>query len=281
MDSKDQTPARLFEDTSWLEYRLGEVRASLDITKPVPDLVVNASRGEKNVEYAGKTLVLNGVWAPGELQKVAVALLVRELEADNLHAFHASAIRYRGFSILLMSGEENHGKTMSLIEACRRGGEIIATETTVCDGEGIVHTGSHEVFLKKRAKGTERVDKPEAAGGVTKFFGALPSFRYAGIGSKIDLVVLPDIDGNFDNFVGAMDPFEKQYQTFICLSSFYLSGTLISPGIPMPNVDTDHHRRQRATYATHFGHRLYYFVRAPNPQMVLDSIERVLPELSS
>lgn len=279
VDSKDQTGGRLFEDTSWLEYRLGEVRASLDVTKPVPDLVVEASQGEKSVGYRGRTLFLNGSWAPGELQKIAVALLVRELEAHDLHAFHASAIRYRGLSILLMSGEENHGKTMSLIEACKRGGEIIATETTVCDREGIVRTGSHEVFLKKRAKGTERVDKPEAAGGVAKFFDGLPRFRYGGVGSKIDLVALPDIDGNFASFVGAMEPFEREYQTFICLSSFFLPGTLISPGIPMPDVDTDHHRLLRASYAARFGHRPYYFVRAPNPQTVVDSIERILPNL--
>jgi hypothetical protein len=50
---------------------------------------------------------------------------------------------------------------MSQIEACRRGGKLISTETTVIDEAGVAVAGSKTIFLKSRAKGTERADKAD------------------------------------------------------------------------------------------------------------------------
>ena len=50
-----------------------------------------------------------------------MAVLALRMEADGLHPFHASAVRYRGKTVLFLGGESNHGKSMGQIEACRRG----------------------------------------------------------------------------------------------------------------------------------------------------------------
>jgi hypothetical protein len=44
----------------------------------------------------------------------------------------------------------------------------------------------------------------------------------------------------------------------------------------MPLVDTDDLRRARAAFFHRFCDRPYYFVRAANPQVLLDEVERVL-----
>ena len=60
---------------------------------------------------------------------------------------------------MFLGGEANSGKSMSQIEGSRRGGFVVSTETTVTDERGWAVMGSKSVFLRKRAKGTERVDK--------------------------------------------------------------------------------------------------------------------------
>jgi hypothetical protein len=44
----------------------------------------------------------------------------------------------------------------------------------------------------------------------------------------------------------------------------------------MPIVDTESLRRARAAWVTKFSDRPYYFVRAANPQVLLDEVDKVL-----
>ena len=67
---------------------------------------------------------------------------------------------------------------MGQIEACRRGAQLVSTETTVIDEAGAVVIGSKEPFLKKRTEGTERADKAAPERGVDKFFGAMPTWEH-------------------------------------------------------------------------------------------------------
>ena len=98
-------------------------------------------------------------------------MLALRMEAVGLHPFHASAVRYRGRTVMFLGGESNHGKSMGQIEACRRGALLVSTETTVIDEDGRAVMGSKSAFLKKRTEGTERADKAAPERGVEKFFG--------------------------------------------------------------------------------------------------------------
>ena len=104
-------------------------------------------------------MTFSGPWPAGPIQKVVVAMLALRMEAVGLHPFHASAVRYRGRTVLFLGGESNHGKSMGQIEACRRGALLVSTETTVIDEAAGRSSGSKEPFLKKRTEGTERADK--------------------------------------------------------------------------------------------------------------------------
>jgi hypothetical protein len=121
---------------------------------------------------------LAGDWSVGAIQKVLVTMLALRMEAAGLHPSHSSAVRYQDTSILFLGGESNHGKSMGQIEACRRGGLLISTETTVIDEDIRAVMGSKSVFLReKRAKGTERADKAAPTQGVSKFWGDMPTWE--------------------------------------------------------------------------------------------------------
>jgi len=267
----------ILEDTSFLSYRVGEINVTSHPSKNQPDLILKPGKGKRAL-FVGQSLVLEGEWFEGEIQKVIVSLLVRELEKNDIHAFHSSAVEYRGKTILFMSGEENHGKTMSLIEACRRGAKIWGTESVLLDASGRILAGSRQVFLTRRSQGTERVDKPEPTVGTRKFFPNLPEFSYSNKSAgEVDFVILPHIDGNFDPFTSEMSQFEKEYQTYACLTSFYLPLNLIARGIPMPNVDSDELRYRRAKFVGSFASgRKYYLIRGSNPAVILDSLDSIL-----
>lgn len=51
---------------------------------------------------------------------------------------------------------------------------------------------------------------------------------------------------------------------------------LLSPGLPMPIIDTDELRVKRAYLAHRFARRPYFLIRARNPQLVSDEVERRL-----
>jgi hypothetical protein len=44
----------------------------------------------------------------------------------------------------------------------------------------------------------------------------------------------------------------------------------------MPLIDTEELRRARAAFVARFSERPFYFVRAANPQVLMDEVDRVL-----
>jgi len=262
-------------DPSFLTYRLGDVQISTEPTKVEPD-VIWKMQGQRNLTYEDGRLLMDGAYSDGEVQRILISLLVKALEDIDLFTFHASACYYRGRCVMFMSGEENHGKTMSLLEIAGRGGEVVAGESLICNRQGQIVSGSKDVFLRSRPRGAERIDKPPAMQGVNKFFDTVPTFRYHHGPTNTDLIVLPDIDGNFDAFVGEMESFEKEYQTFHCLGDFYILRSLISSRVPMPIVDDGEHRRKRAAFIADFARRPYYFMRGRSPKVIIDELDKIL-----
>lgn len=265
----------VLDDLNFLNYRLADVRISPQVTVPEPDIVWYQD-GPKDVLYDGRLFVFSGPWPAGPIQKAIVTMLALRMEEAGYHPFHASAVRYRGKTIMFLGGESNHGKSMGQIEACRRGGLLVSTETTVTDDDGIVRMGSKSVFIKKRTEGTERADKAAPERGVEKFFGAMPTWEEYTEPAPVDVVIVPSIDGNFDASLAEMIPFERQFQTFHSLQNYLLLNELLAPGFPMPIVDTVARRRRRADFITRFTERPYYFVRAATPQVLMDEVDRVV-----
>jgi hypothetical protein len=260
---------------SFMNYRLADVTLSQQPTLPAADIVIRQDE-PKDVSYDGRVMTFMGDWPAGPIQKVIVALLALKLEDRGLHPCHSSAVRYRGKSVLFLGGESNHGKTMGQIEGCKRGGQLISTETTVIDEQGVAVMGSKSVFLKKRTEGTERADKAAPEAGVAKFFGDMPTWEQFDALAPIDVVIVPAIDGNFATSAVEMGPFEKQFQTLHSLQNYFLLNELLAPGFPIPLVDREERRRRRAAFIARFCERPYYFVRAANPQLLMDEVDRVL-----
>jgi hypothetical protein len=265
----------VLDDMSFLNYRLADVRIDAEPSVGEPDVVWDQD-AEKDVTYDGRRITFAGPWPAGPIQKVVVAMLALRMEANGLHPFHASAVRYRDRTILFLGGESNHGKSMGQIEACRRGAALVSTETTVIDEGGVAVVGSKEPFLKRRTEGTERADKASPERGAEKFFGSLPSWEFHADPSTVDVVIVPAIDGNFDPSCAEMIPFERQFQTLHSLQNYFLLNELLAPGFPMPIIDTDPLRRARVDFVRRFAERPYFFVRAANPQVLLDEVDRVL-----
>jgi hypothetical protein len=265
----------VLEDMSFLNYRLADVRISPEVSLAEPDIVWNQS-GDKAITYDGRVMHFAGPWPAGPIQKVIVTMLALRMEAVGLHPFHSSAVQYRGQTVLFLGGESNHGKSMGQIETCRRGGLLVSTETTVIDEAGVAIMGSKSVFLKKRTEGTERADKAAPERGVEKFFGDMPTWDQLDEPTNVDIVIVPAIDGNFDPSTGAMIPFERQFQTLHSLQNYFLTNELLAPGWPMPVVDTDPLRKARAAFVERFCERPFFFVRAANPQVLLDEVDGIL-----
>lgn len=269
--------AHVLDDLNFLDYRLADVRIAPEVTAPEPDVVWHPE-GTQAIRYDGRAMHLAGPWPAGPIQKVIVALLALRMEEAGLHPFHSAAVRYRDQTVMFLGGESNHGKSMAQIEACRRGGLLVSTETTVTDEDGVVRMGSKAVFLKKRTEGTERADKAAPERGVAKFYGseALPTWEAFTEPAPVDVVVVPAIDGNFDASLVPMIPFERQFQTFHSVQNYLLLNELLAPGIPMPLVDTDALRSARAAFVARFTERPYHFVRAADPRTLMDEVDRVL-----
>jgi hypothetical protein len=265
----------VLDDMSFLNYRLADVRVSPEVTLAKPDVVWRQD-GDKAIAYDGDRMTFTGSWPAGPIQKVIVAMLALRMESVGLHPFHSSAVRYRDRTVLFLGGESNHGKSMGQIEACRRGGQLVSTETTVTDEAGVVRMGSKSVFLKRRTEGTERADKAAPERGVQKFFGDMPEWDVYEAPTPVDVVVLPAIDGNFDPSTSEMIPFEKQFQTLHSLQNYFLLNELLAPRLPMPIVDTEARRAARAAFVERFADRPYFFVRAATPQVLLDEVDQVL-----
>jgi hypothetical protein len=272
----DDVPGRVLENMDFLNYRLAAVHLEPEVTRPKPDLVWDKDAADLSVDWDGSTMRFAGDWAEGPIQKAIVTVLALRLEAHGLHPFHSAAVRYRDKTVLFLGGESNHGKSMCQIEACRRGGELISTETTIIDESGTVVMGSKTVFVKSRAKGTERADKAAPTRGVEKFFGEMPTWEDYDEPSDVDVVVVPAIDGNFDASTVEMGDFEKQFQTLHSLQNYFLTNELLAPGWPMPLTDTLELRKARAEYARAFCKRPFFFIRAATPQVLMDEADRVI-----
>ena len=271
-------PAResIVDDMDFLNYRLASVNMEDAVTVATPDVVWDVE-AEKDISYDGHAMHLAGDWTAGAIQKVLVTMLALRMEAVGLHPSHSSAVRYQDKSILFLGGESNHGKSMGQIEACRRGGLLISTETTVIDEDINAAMGSKSVFLReKRAKGTERADKAAPTQGVNKFWGDMPTWEEYNEISQIDVVVLPAIDGNFDPSTKKLGDFESQFQAFHSLQNYFLTNELLAPGFPMPLTDTEALRKARAAFSLKLGDRPFYFVRAATPQVLMDEVDQVL-----
>lgn len=271
-----QPLVHVLDEMTFLNYRLANVQIESEVTSPAPDVVWHQDAAAKDIRYEDNVLTLNGQWHQGELQKILVSMLALKMEISGLHAFHASAVRYRDLTIMFLGGETNHGKTMSQIEGCRRGGLVVSTETTVTDEQGWAVLGSKSVFLRVRAKGTERSDLPNQDEGVAKFFDQTPGFINYEEPSNVDLVILPAIDGHFDTRVVKMIPFEREYQTYHSLMNYFGSNQLLAQSLAMPIIDTDELRLKRADFCRRFCQRPYYLVWAKTPQLVWDEVERLL-----
>jgi hypothetical protein len=270
-----QPREHVLEDLNFLNYRLADVRISPEVTLAEPDIVIH-EEGDKSISYDGRVMTFRGPWPAGPIQKVVVAMLALRMEATGLHPFHASAVRYKGKTVMFLGGESNHGKSMGQIEACRRGALLVSTETTVVDETGRAVKGSKEPFIKKRTEGTERADKAAPEAGVALFFGSMPKWDLYTDPSNVDVVVVPAIDGNFSPSLGEMIPFEKQFQSLHSLQNYFLLNELLAADWPMPMVDTEPLRHARARWLTRFCERPYYFVRAATPQVLLDEVDKVL-----
>ena len=265
----------VLEDLTFLDYRLGKVLISPEVTLSSPDITWDQD-GERAIAYDGRTMHFSGPWPAGPIQKVVVAMLALRMEAVGLHPFHASAVRYRDKTVLFLGGESNHGKSMGQIEACRRGALLVSTETTVIDEDGRAVLGSKEPFLRKRTEGTERADKAAPDRGVAKFFGLMPTWTLFDEPTTMDVVIVPAIDGNFDPSVVEMIPFERQFQTLHSLQNYFLLNELLAVGHPMPIIDSDPLRTERAAFVARFAERPYFFVRAATPQVLLDQVDELL-----
>jgi hypothetical protein len=268
----------ILEEMTFLNYRLADVKLRSEIKKQKPDIVWNIAPPQKAIRYDGAQLTLDGIWEQGELNKIVVSMLALEMEKVGLHPFHSSAVRYRDTTILFLGGESNHGKSMSQIEGCRRGGFLISTETTVTDERGWAVMGSKNVYLRMRAKGTERADLPNQDEGVSKFFSENPPYINYDEPTDIDLVIMPGIDGHFDTKVVKMNRFEREYQTFHSLMNYLGLNQLLSPpGIVMPIIDTDGLRAKRGDFCSRFAaDRPYFMIRAKTPQLLFDEIEKLM-----
>jgi len=104
----------------------------------------------------------------------------------------------------------------------------------------------------------------------------MPTWELYTTPAPVDIVIVPAIDGNFDPSMNEMIPFERQFQTLHSLQNYFLTNELLAPGWPMPLVDNEQLRHKRAEFVERFSDRPYYFVRAANPQVLLDEVEKVI-----
>lgn len=271
------------EDMSFLNYRLGSVEVSHEITRERPDIIWYYDEAVKSIRYENEQLILTSFWEEGELNKIMVTMLANQMDKVGLHPFHSSSVVYKGHGILLVGGENNHGKSMTQLEGCRRGASIFSTETTVMDHEtGIALYGSKNIYVRKRAKGTERSDLADQDEGVKMFFGDEPEMPMCYDPTNMDLAIMPCIDGWFKTEVKPMGQFEAAYQSYHSMMNFFGLNQLLCGkyGLVMPIVDTDERRQDRGAFcAKYAAGRPYFMIRAKSPQLVFDEIDKLMDQL--
>ncbi|HKL59699.1 MAG TPA: hypothetical protein VJ863_07360 [Sphaerochaeta sp.] len=270
------------EDSTFLNYRLAAVTVHNEPSKGKPDIIWNFERPKKNISYVGGQLILDGFWEEGEINKILVNMLAMELNHVGLYPFHSSMVIYKGKGILLLGGENNHGKSMSQLEGCRRGALMFSTETTVFDETNTAILGSKNVYIKKRAKGTERSDVPDQDEGVAKFFAKEPVYESSDDPIKVSLIIQPSIDGHFDTKVLPMGQFEKAYQGYHSMMNFMGLNQLLSgdDGLVLPILDNDALRQKRGAFLANLVRDIpCYLMRAKTPQIIFDEIDKIIDKL--
>ena len=178
MDVLDAAPGdQALVDMNFLNYRLAAVQVvDGGPREPAPGLVWRR-RGDKSVAYRDGVMTFTGDWAAGPIQKVVVTLLSLRLEDRGLHPFHASAVRWNAASRWCSwAANRTTARRWARSRLAGAAAQLISTETTVIDDKGVAVMGSKDVYLKKRAEGTERADKAAPEAGVAKFFGDLPTW---------------------------------------------------------------------------------------------------------
>ena len=253
------------EDMSFLNYRLGSVEVTHEVTKETPDIIWYYDDAVKSIRYENGQLILTSFWEEGELNKIMVTMLANEMDRVGLHPFHSSSVVYKGHGILLVGGENNHGKSMTQLE-----------ET------GIALYGSKNIYVRKRAKGTERSDLADQDEGVKMFFGDEPEMPMCYEPTNMDLAVMPCIDGWFKTEVKPMGQFEAAYQSYHSMMNFFGLNQLLcgKHGLVMPIVDTDERRQDRGAFcAKYAAGRPYFMIRAKSPQLVFDEIDKLMDQL--
>jgi len=272
---------QIVEDSTFLNYRLAAVTVHKDPSKGKADVIWNYDRPVKAISYVSNQLILDGFWEEGEINKILVSILAMELNHVGLYPFHSSMVVYRGKGVLLLGGENNHGKSMSQLEGCRRGGLMFSTETTVVNEDKLAILGSRNVYIKKRAKGTERSDLPDQDEGVSKFFDKEPEYKICTDPMKIDLIIQPSIDGHFDTKVISMGQFEKAYQGYHSMMNFMGMNQLLSgeEGLAMPILDNDFLRQKRAHFLADLVRNIpCYLIRSKTPQILFDEVDKIIDE---
>jgi hypothetical protein len=268
---------QLLENLSFLNYRLASIEQANMVKSTSPHVVWYEDESEKSILFENGCLILTGDWHEGEIQKVLVSMLAMELDKVGLHPFHSSGVRYKDTTILFLGGENNHGKTMCQIEGARRGGKVISTETMVIDDRGWVVQGSKTIYLRERAKGTERSDLADQDEGVAKLFGKAPEITFFEGESNVDLIIMPAIDGHFSTQAKKMGLFEAEYHSYHSMMNYMGLNQLVSLGLVMPIIDSDERRRARAEFCHRWAEaRPFYMVRAATPQIIFDYVETIL-----
>ena len=270
------------EDSTFLNYRLAAVTVHDEPSKGKADIIWNYDRPKKAISYVGQQLILDGRWEEGEINKILVSMIAMELNHVGLYPFHSSMVVYKGKGLLLLGGENNHGKSMSQLEGCRRGGKMFSTETTVVNEEKLAIIGSKNVYIKKRAKGTERSDLPDQDEGVAKFFDKEPTYESYDEPVKIDLIVQPSIDGHFDTKVLEMGQFEKAYQGYHSMMNFMGMNQLLSgeDGLAMPILDNDALRQKRGAFLADLVRDIpCYLIRSKTPQILFDEVDKIIENM--
>ena len=264
----------VLEDMNFLNYRLAEVHIAASVTQPEADLVWHQD-GEQSVSYDGRRMTFTGAWNSGPIQKVIVTLLALRLEEHGLHPFHASAVRYRGRTILFMGASRTTASRWARSRpAARREARVHRDDRDRRIGHGDPRVEGAVPQEATRAPSARTRPRPRRAG--RQVLRRHADWEIHADPTPVDVVVLPAIDGNFAPSLAEMIPFERQFQTLHSLQNYFLLNELLAPGHPMPMVDTESLRKARAGFVERFAERPYYFVRAATPQVLLDEVERVI-----
>ena len=70
----------LLNEMTYLNYRLASVQVHKEITESAPGLVWHQDAPEKSIRYQEGTLILEGDWYQGELQKILISMLALQME---------------------------------------------------------------------------------------------------------------------------------------------------------------------------------------------------------